>query len=276
MVISAPALPLNPEAVQKLEYYVKERQKTEGGFGLTPGLPATVEDTFYAVRILELLERDQQLDQTRVYLARLGRSQGQGARIIFALLYLQRKFGLGRGPLPRLTPRPRTLEEALYCQKIKELLGGGCQARGLDGCQPGPVALPAAFTVKDLRCYLALQRHNLGSAAVARWTAWVLACQSPDGGFGFKPGTTAFMDNVLPALEILGQLGRTPLDGRGVVDFILACQTQAGGFARKTGGVAFLESSFQAVRSLHLLSQILAPKMRLRTIDRIRPNHLEI
>ncbi len=263
MAISAPALPLSLEAARKLEHYVKERQKAEGGFGLTPRLPATVEDTYYAVRILELLERDQQLDQTRVYLARLGRSRGQGARIIFALLYLQRKFGLGRCPLPRLTTGRRTLEEAFYGQMIRELVGGGRQARGLDGCQPGPVALPAAFTVKDLRYYLALLRHNLGPAVVARWTAWVQACQSPDGGFGFKPGTTAFMDNVLPALEILRQLGQTPLDGRGVVDFILACQTQAGGFARKTGGLAFLESSFQAVSSLHLLSQILAPQMRL-------------
>ena len=163
-------------------------------------------------------------------------------------------------PLPVMPwpPRaPRSLEEAFYAKQISRLLG-----KEPGGGSPSPGS-SAGQTVKDLYYFLGLRDWTLTQTEKSHWLKWVLACQSPDGGFGFTPGTTAFMDNVLPALEILRQLGRNPINGQGVVDFILACQTQAGGFARKSGGVAFLESSFQAVSSLHLLSQILAPKMRL-------------
>ncbi len=255
MAISDPSLPLSPEAVQKLKHYVKERQKAEGGFGLTPGLPATVEDTFYAVGILELLGQEPGgLDQTRAYLEHLSGDLSGPRKIFYQYLELRRKFALP--PLPGMpwAPRPpRYLEEAFYAKQISSLLG-----KEPGGGSPAP-GLPAGHTVKDLYYFLGLRDGTLTQKEKSHWLKWVQACQTPAGGFGFKPGTTAFMDNVLPALEILRQLGGAPLNFQGTLAFILACQTKSGAFARASDGVAILESSYQAVKSLLILGEMKSP-----------------
>lgn len=257
LFLPAPGL-LGAEAAKNLRRYVLEREKEGGGFALTPGLPATVEDTYYAVRILELLGKDEAMNRTRSYLDRLDWGISRRAKIIYALLYLRRKFAC-----PQVCPYSfsakiaRVLEEAYYWQKIARMWGNDpvCQTRF--DFDLSTLALPANPTIRDLRYYLALKADRLPPPEVVHWSRWAQACQSPAGGFGFKPGTTAFMDNILPALEILRQLGHAPLHGQKLIDFILACQTRAGGFARTSGGVPFLESSFQAVKSLYLLNRLL-------------------
>lgn len=248
---------LRAEAAEKLAYYVLERQKEDGGFGLTPRLPATVEDTYHAVRILEMLGRDEALARTKSYLERLDWGISRRAKIIYAILYLRRKFACPVAyPNPRLPTKTRAiLEEAYYWQKIARLVG--IRSDSLKHWpDPSALAFPADPVIKEVQYYLALKAKCLTPSESAHWADWVQACQTPDGGFGFKPGTTAFMDNVLPALKILRQLGQRPRHPQKLMDFILACQTRAGGFARTSGGVAFLESSFQAVKALCLLSQL--------------------
>lgn len=249
---------LSAEAAEKLAHYVLARQKEDGGFGLTPRLPATVEDTYHAVRILEMLGRDENLTRTRDYLERLEWSISRRAKIIYAILYLRRKFACPPvAPDTFFTaPNPCILEEVYYWQKIARLCAnGGDSLRSVLELDLPSLALPTNFTIKEVHYYLALKACCLTPSEAARWADWVQACQTPDGGFGFKPGTTAFMDNVLPALEILRQLGQRPRHTERLLDFIRACQTLAGGFARTSGGVAFLESSFQAVKALCLLSR---------------------
>lgn len=257
---------LNLEASQKVEYYVRERQKEEGGFGLTPLLPASVADTFFAIRILELLGRDQGLENTKQYVALTGWSISTRVKTLYQLAYLQRKFGiLKKNPPPPPPSDPLSLESTFYWQKMKHLWGNSCPRPGNASgwALPSP-KLPASYTVLDL-CYYLNLHHNMPSQEVASWVEWVQACQSPDGGFGFMPGTSSFMDNVLPAMEILSRFNRSPLDSSKLLNFILGCQTRSGGFARKNGGVAFLESSYQAVKSLHLLIRIILPATNFRT-----------
>jgi hypothetical protein len=248
---------LGKEAAERLIRFVSARQKEDGGFGLTPRLPATVEDTYYGVRILELLGKEALAARTRSYLDRLDWSVSRRAKIIHAILYLRRKFACPMAyPHPFFpASKPLILEEIYYWHKIAQI----CEPEN-DDLMPRfdltEVALPADPIMREVRYYLALKADCLAPSEVAHWVRWVQACQTPDGGFGFKPGTTAFMDNVLPALEVLRQLGHAPRHVQKLLDFILACQTRAGGFARTSGGVAFLESSFQAVKSLQLLREI--------------------
>ncbi len=261
MCLPTPGL-LGAEAAKILRHYVLEREKEGGGFALTPGLPATVEDTYYAVRILELLGNAEPLNRTRSYLDRLDWGISRRAKIIYAILYLGRKFACPKVCPFSFSPEiTRVLEEAYYWQKIYKLGENApvCQAR-VD-FDLSALVLPANPTIRDLRYYLALKADRLPPSEVAHWVRWAQACQSPAGGFGFKPGTTAFMDNILPALEILRQLGHAPLHGQKLVDFILACQTRAGGFARTSGGAPFLECSYQALKSLYLLNQYFGKKI---------------
>ncbi|HHI96251.1 MAG TPA: hypothetical protein ENJ96_00165, partial [Thermodesulfatator atlanticus] len=43
------------ELKKEVEAFVREREKPAGGFAATPRLPPTVEDTYFAIRTLEIL-----------------------------------------------------------------------------------------------------------------------------------------------------------------------------------------------------------------------------
>ncbi|MFP3866795.1 MAG: prenyltransferase/squalene oxidase repeat-containing protein [Desulfobacteraceae bacterium] len=261
---------LKTASARKLADYVLERQKPSGGFGLTPRLPATLEDTYYAVRILEILGQEEVLNQTPLYVSQQEPEISRGVKMVYALLYLRQKFHLPMGkPLLLNMDRIPSLEEAYYWRKIAEILNNSTPPLLRCPNDLHKLSLPPHFIIKDLHYYLELKSGHLTSLELAYWAKWVQACECPDGGFGFKPGTTSFMDNVLPALEIYRIIGDHPANRGKIIDFILSCQTRVGGFARKSGGVAFLESSFQAVKSLRLLGQIPDPKTSLEDINKI-------
>ena len=48
---------MDREILSGIISFVEARRKEEGGYGATPLLPATVEDTYHALRILDLLCR---------------------------------------------------------------------------------------------------------------------------------------------------------------------------------------------------------------------------
>jgi prenyltransferase beta subunit len=84
---------------------------------------------------------------------------------------------------------------------------------------------------------------------------WIRSCQNPDGGFGFLPGTTSYMENVHTCLRVLALLNAAPLDHARARQFILNAWTRSGGFARKSGGAPFLDATWHAVGSLSILEK---------------------
>jgi len=188
---------LNREAAEKLEHYVLERQKDGGGFGLTPRLPATVEDTYYAVRILELLESQADLSSSRAYVCGLEQSLSRRAKLIYEVLYLRRKFACPpTGSLP--PPAPGLLEETYYFGEIAKIWHNAAIS-ATAGYEGAALTLPADPVIREVHYFLALKAGDLSPPEKDHWIQWVQACQNPDGGFGFRRGTTSFMDNVLPA-----------------------------------------------------------------------------
>ncbi|MGB9627798.1 MAG: prenyltransferase/squalene oxidase repeat-containing protein [Thermodesulfobacteriota bacterium] len=85
---------------------------------------------------------------------------------------------------------------------------------------------------------------------------WVQLCQNGDGGFGFFPGTTSYMENIYCALEILSKLQALPRWIGKCREYILGCQTKSGGFGRALVSFPFIESTFQAVKGLLILEEM--------------------
>jgi len=83
---------------------------------------------------------------------------------------------------------------------------------------------------------------------------WVQLSQNGDGGFGFYPETTSYMENTYCAIEILWKLDASPLQIDLAQKYILGCQTKNGGFGRAPISFPFIESTFHAVSGL-LLSE---------------------
>jgi hypothetical protein len=85
---------------------------------------------------------------------------------------------------------------------------------------------------------------------------WVQHCQNGDGGFGFYPETTSYMENTYCALEILSKLGSSPAQTELCEKYILGCQTKSGGFGRAPTSFPFIESTYHAVSGLLFLQQM--------------------
>jgi hypothetical protein len=85
---------------------------------------------------------------------------------------------------------------------------------------------------------------------------WVQLCQNGDGGFGFYPETTSYMENTYCALEILSKLNSSPTQLDLCRKYILGCQTKSGGFGRAPASFPFIESTYHAVVGLLLLEKM--------------------
>lgn len=247
--------------------YVEKRRKTTGGYGATPRLPATIEDTFAVVTIASdlaslapatpLHHPPREDGELRHYLQEALRRGWPGLRTTWQLLHTGQHLGLevdherAREYIHRCRAAGDDLYTAYYTARIAAELGP--PATSHQG--PGPTALPANLTVAEARMYLELQKitGNNPTAQAGELIAWLQRCQNGDGGFGFFPTTTSFIENCHHALAALQLLGARPAAPELARQFILSCQTGAGGFGRNHRAAPFLDATWHALAALRLL-----------------------
>jgi hypothetical protein len=247
--------------------FVMRRQQASGGFGLAPTLPASVEDTYHAIRILKAIlpPSGNGFDEVtgnpklKSFLVREEDRETWCPKTAYQYLFLCRLCGVlheGGWPQRFVAERLRgkiSLQDRYYLAKIlREFPDAAPMDEGL--VLAGGQA-EAWETVEELWMWLSLHK---GEPEALHTTAeviirWVQACQNPDGGFGFLPGTTSFIENSHWCLRSLTALSGAVLSGEMARDFILRCKTRRGGFSRKNGAAPFLYATWHAVESLSLL-----------------------
>ncbi len=251
---------------QKIYTFIKVQHKVSGGYGATPLLPATVEDTYHAVETLILLkkffpglesntfltEEDIQFLKTKWEEGELGLKSGY--QVLSLLSHARVRLSkevIYRWLLRRLAHLHR-LEAFYFFGKIHREFGLGrvfFQEAKLPDLTPEPV-------VKEVYFRLYLQKEifkRFPKGEKDRWSSWLKACQNGDGGFGFRPGTTSFIENTHYALHSLNLLKIRPRYPEAVQNFLSACQKPEGGFSRRPGAAPFLDATWHAVSALCLL-----------------------
>jgi len=252
--------------LQKICNFIRARHKASGGYGATPLLPATVEDTYHAVEALILLKRlfpgvesNALLTREDIQFLKIKWEEGElGLKSGYQVLRLFSYVGLGpskevvqRWLLERLAHLHR-LEAFYFFGKIHREFGLGrvfFRKDKLPGLSPEPV-------VKEVYFRLYLQKEifkRFPKGERGRWSSWLKACQNGDGGFGFRPGTTSFVENTHYALRSLYLLKVRPRGLEAVQNFLSACQKPEGGFSRRPGAAPFLDATWHAVSALCLL-----------------------
>jgi hypothetical protein len=244
--------------------FVHKRRKATGGYGATPRLPATIQDTFQAVAIHLVLGEDAPTPQSEPalaeYFARMVDVPWLGIDTTFRLLSTCHICGLGldgeriRSHLAARLAWDTSLAATYYVSRIaREIL-----EEEPDFLAPKRLlALPVPCAVEDAARYLFVK--NMGGQPVVgaeMLTGWLQRAQNGDGGFGFFPGTTSFIENCHAALAGLSLLGAKPLDPGNARAFILSCQTGRGGFGRSQKAAPFLDASWHGVASLRLLEEM--------------------
>ncbi len=238
--------------------YLKDREKEEGGFSLVPDLYPDIEDTYYAIRTLQLLRRKIHRAKTSQYLKNVDWRQIHSPRTIYMLTYLHVILHLEfpsplRSLLHQDNPAGQTLDGQYFFDEIHKLL-----SRPL--LKPLASLFPPFLRQQDnlqaLRKKVSLWMNHQVPFEKEEIVQWVQSCQNGDGGFGFYPGTTSFMENTYCAIEILSKLDASPLRMDDCRAYILNCQTKSGGFGRAPMSFPFIESTYHAVSGWLLLREM--------------------
>jgi hypothetical protein len=248
--------------------FVEKRRKVSGGYSATPRLPATIEDSFEALAIAGALARlapgtalvhPPELDiALRDYLAQALSHNWPGLRTTAQLIRIGRQLGLpldlakGRGYLASYRSGLSDFRTLCHTAGIASDLGLD------DYLDPArqKVGRPPRLTVREALMYLRLQ-VLLGRDPAREHSDlvdWLQRCQNGDGGFGFFPGTTSFIENchyVLAALRLLGARSTNP---ENASRFLVSCQTGNGGFGRSPRAAPFLDATWHGLAATLCLS----------------------
>jgi len=248
--------------------FVENRRKASGGYGATPRLPATIEDTFGVLAISNHLTRltpgtvltqpPEEDKELRAYLTRALARPWPGLRTASQLIRAGQQLGLvpdrevGRSYLAAHRTGTPDFRATCYSTAIADDLG----LADYKDSTWSEVRLPERLTVREALMYLEL-RQRLGQDPAnenSDLVDWLQRCQNGDGGFGFFPGTTSFIENchyVLAALRLLGARSTNP---ENALRFLGSCQTGRGGFGRSPRAAPFLDASWHGLAALLCLT----------------------
>ncbi len=254
-----------PESlIEKTLQFVSERKKETGGFGATRLLPPTVEDTYHALMILLTIQEETDIETLplddnglKSFLREREAEPTKNARTLFQIAKSmitirmepdQKKlkdFALYR--ISQDVP----LEEIYYSARIfNEILQEEFP------CPSHILNLKTWRTAKDLRMLMYSKgKDSISNKDKKTYVQWLQDCQNYDGGFGFMPGTTSYVENTHTCLRALEWLNSPPKDSTAAKNFILACRTVRGGFSRIQGAAPFLDATWHGIISLKLASQ---------------------
>jgi len=248
--------------------FTLERKKIDGGFGATPKLPATLEDTFHGLRILDAVERycslpkDVKFDEnlhSDFLLRFIKKRPNLGMKGAFQLIWCMKRCSLSTKAQKLakehyLASRPQSAEGLYYALNISKLLD---------------LTLPFRYSREELskivtfrgilfrRWMATFVDYTLKSGLINQKAAakWIRRCQNYDGGFGFLPGSTSYLENTHFGLHALIFMKEPPMDMENATGFVLGCQTRSGGFSRKADAAPFLDATWHGVATLILLAR---------------------
>ncbi len=243
--------------IDQVIQYLKEREKVGGGFSFAPDLYPDIEDTYYAIRTLKILSAEINRDKTENYLKTIDWMGVGFPRTIYMLVYLHISLNMDLpDPLKELLKmdwaRFQAIDSQYFFDEIRKLIH-----------QPLIPFQPLScfqFNPEDNLQILRKKVSILLNYGIEfnrnEMIEWVQLSQNGDGGFGFYPGTTSYMENTYCALEILSKLRAYPFDMTSCKKYILGCQTKSGGFGRAPMSFPFIESTFHAVCGWFFLKEM--------------------
>ena len=243
--------------LSRIVQYLRGREKEEGGFSFVPELYPDIEDTYYAVRTLQLLRADIDRDRTENYLNTIDWNEVGFPRAVYMLLYIHLSVDIDLPPqLMDLSGKDwskfAVLDAQYFSDEMDKLLSR--PLRPLDSSSRFQFQTNESLQTLRKKVSVLLDRDvNFDKHQIIRW---VQSSQNGDGGFGFYPETTSYMENTYCALEILSKLNASPAKSELCRKYILSCQTKSGGFGGAPVSFPFIESTLYAVLGLFLLGKM--------------------
>jgi prenyltransferase beta subunit len=247
-------MPLSKNDLNKVIDFILKREKSEGGFGATPLLPPTIEDTYYAVKALYLCKfslNKNKLEDFLLHQNPLELSLKPLPKYFKLLKYLNLLNSLSpeiinicKNNLRKILPKSLTnLEKLCLLIEIYEILNENDLVLLIKNQVLNNLL---SFNLKFLETYYYLYKI-LKNNFPSKFINIILEAQNPDGGFGLLKDTTSYMEPTYYASYILYHSNLKPKNLIKLKDFILSCWNSDGGFGRNSQGISFLESTYHAL-----------------------------
>ena len=249
--------------------FISDRKKEDGGFAQAPSLPHTIEDTFHAISILQQIQRHTNsniinklinADNTINYLTHLLKTQWCNIKTFFQLAYSCKAAGMDLD-IDILKARVKKYFTKTNKNNICSYYYGIMLFNIINEKFTFPfkntlIIQNDRYTSKEVLMLIMVRKYYNLPVDIGHLSTWLKKCQTCDGGFGFYPGTTSYIENCHFCLKALSLIGSEPIDIAGVYNFILACQTKSGGFGRKNNAAPFLDATWHAIAGLSILNSM--------------------
>lgn len=247
---------------RETEKFLTSRIKERGGFGATPLLPETLEDTYFGTLACFYLSKDLFKRVRPKILTFLNHFEYKNIIDPYKFYQIIKIYSLSEVKPPlelikfiKILLRQFQPIESLNPSKIFSLwyLSNFLGYNKIKGLIENKVNSLKFQTLEELY-YLS----EINQALKSEYLDFVLKSQNGDGGFGFYPGTTSYIENTYFALKILSSLTIQRSVFLGAYHFILACYNRDGGFSRRPGGISYLETTALSLEILNSLSNSLS------------------
>lgn len=241
---------------QGVSSFVMGKKQEDGGFSFAKTAPSTLEDTYYALKILETLSIPYANKKTSGYLAGLN-FDALMIKHVFQLCDLLSTKSMKSIPARKIARNIRLakmadLEELYYKLEIMRLLKIGINKKDISE-ELRLIKTDKRGCLQDA-CYKAAILKILDEPFDKKDCAdKINGFQNADGGWGFVRGSTSFLENSHAAIKALAVTGGRPRDMRECKRFISGCQAKDGGFGRQIMAVPSLEATYQAIASLKII-----------------------
>lgn len=242
---------------EDLLQFVFSREQIEGGFSFVQTTPSTIEDTYYALAILKELNTKYSNLKTLDYIKKSAIDFFWPDHL-FYLSFLYKFFNRSPGRIfysNMSNTEVNSIESCYYIFRAHENLNKKVENISIEKYLLTKNSLRNSYlSIVSKYVYLA-KRMNLPIKDKV-YVSWIRRSQNDDGGFGFKPDTTSFIENTYYGLIGLKDLDSKPKNLDKCIDFVYSCYSKAGGFGRQRTTVATLQSTYHALFSLRILEEM--------------------
>ena len=257
---------MKPKLLNGITNFLQSRLKSDGGYSASPWLPATIEDSYCAFRIISFINKNKgeknlknRKKHIKFLISCIASGKAKDPKNFFQTLWCLDFCQYDISQLHPLYINPsNSLTNLYYLSKIKKLfLLRGIEAQhNIKQSTQQNYLFNSWNTLEELwkSLYVKYTLHNSPTLDLrsAKVLSWIKQCQNSDGGFGFLPNTTSYIENCHFALNII-QLLQLPYPStriNAVKQFALSCRTKSGGFARRPDAAPFMDSTYHATAVL--------------------------
>ena len=237
--------------------FVFSREQEVGGFSFVETTPPTLEDTYYAVGILKELNVEYHNPKTLEFIKK-STVDFCGPVHVFYLSFLYKAFNCSPGNIfysNMSNIEINSIESCYNLFRAYENLNKKIGNLSIIYCLETKKQIKKSYLSKVSK-YIYLSKRMGITLNANGYVSWIKRSQNDDGGFGFKPETTSFIENTYYGLVALTDLGASPLSIDKCIDFIYSCYSSSGGFGRQKITVPTLQNTYQALLSLKILDKI--------------------